>query len=49
LLAFFFSYAQVYVGVHFPLDVFCGGIVGLILGYIPAWVFNKRIGLESRN
>ena len=49
LWAFFISYAQVYVGVHFPLDVFCGGIVGLILGYIPAWVFNKRIGLESRN
>jgi membrane-associated phospholipid phosphatase len=47
LWAFFISYAQVYVGVHFPLDVFCGAIVGLILGYIPAWIFNKKIGLES--
>jgi membrane-associated phospholipid phosphatase len=49
LWAFFISYAQVYVGVHFPLDVFCGAIVGLILGYIPAKIFNNRIGLESRN
>ena len=47
LWAFFISYAQVYVGVHFPLDVFCGAIVGLILGYIPATIFNKKIGLES--
>ena len=49
LWAFFISYAQVYVGVHFPLDIFCGAIVGLILGYIPAKIFNDRIGLESRN
>ena len=40
------SYAQVYVGVHFPFDVFCGTIVGLILGYIPATVFNRKFGLE---
>lgn len=45
--AFFISYAQVYVGVHFPLDVFCGSIIGLIVGYIPAKMFNKYIGLES--
>lgn len=49
LWAFFISYAQVYVGVHFPLDIFCGAIVGLILGYIPAKIFNDRIGLESWN
>jgi len=49
LWAFFICYAQVYVGVHFPLDVFCGAIVGLILGFIPAKIFNNRIGLETRN
>ena len=43
--AFFISYAQVYVGVHFPLDVFCGAITGIILGYIPAKIFNARLGL----
>ncbi len=40
------SYAQVYVGVHFPLDVICGAIAGLGLGYFVATVFNKKIGLE---
>jgi undecaprenyl-diphosphatase len=40
------SYAQVYVGVHFPFDVFCGAIVGVILGYIPARIFNSKFGLE---
>lgn len=40
------SYAQVYVGVHFPFDVFCGTIVGLILGYIPAKIFNEKFGLQ---
>jgi membrane-associated phospholipid phosphatase len=49
LWAFFISYAQVYIGVHFPLDIFCGAILGLILGYISAKIFNNRIGLEGRN
>jgi membrane-associated phospholipid phosphatase len=49
LWALFVAYAQVYVGVHFPLDVFCGAIVGLIIGYIPAKIFNNRIGLEVRD
>jgi membrane-associated phospholipid phosphatase len=34
--------AQVYVGVHFPLDVACGTIIGFILGYLSATSFNKR-------
>jgi len=38
-------YAQVYVGVHFPLDVLCGALVGMLLGYFPAMIFNKKIGL----
>ena len=49
LWALSISYAQVYVGVHFPFDVFCGAIVGLILGYIPAKIFNQKIGLEVTN
>ena len=48
LWAFAISYAQVYVGVHFPFDVFCGAIVGLILGYIPSKIFNANIGLLSK-
>ena len=49
LWAFAISYAQVYVGVHFPFDIFCGGIVGVILGYIPAKIFNSIIGLKRPN
>jgi len=45
LWAFAVCYAQVYVGVHFPFDVFCGAIIGLILGYLPAKLFNTKIGL----
>ncbi len=31
--AFLISYAQVYVGVHYPLDVICGGLLGSLIGY----------------
>jgi undecaprenyl-diphosphatase len=46
LWAFAICYAQVYVGVHYPFDVFCGAIAGVILGYIPAKIFNAKFGLE---
>ncbi len=35
------SYAQVYVGVHFPLDVFCGGILGAIIGCLTGLLYNR--------
>lgn len=37
-------YAQVYVGVHFPLDVMGGALLGSILGYIGAVIWLKRAG-----
>ncbi|MEO9144615.1 MAG: phosphatase PAP2 family protein [Ginsengibacter sp.] len=49
LWAFAISYAQVYVGVHFPFDIFSGAIVGVITGYIPAKIFNSSIGLDNTN
>jgi undecaprenyl-diphosphatase len=39
------SYAQVYVGVHYPLDVIGGAILGSTLGYFTASLFNHQIGL----
>lgn len=45
LWAFIIVYAQVYVGVHFPLDVICGSIIGIILGYLPARAFNRNYSL----
>lgn len=32
--AFAVSYAQVYVGVHYPIDIFTGGILGILIGLI---------------
>ncbi len=39
------AYAQVYVGVHYPLDVLCGGILGCGVGVFTGKMFNKRIAL----
>ena len=36
LWAFSISFAQVYVGVHYPLDVAAGAILGCIIGYLTA-------------
>lgn len=44
LWAFIIIYAQVYVGVHYPLDVLCGAITGSLIGYLTASIFNKRVG-----
>jgi len=41
------SYAQVYVGVHYPTDVLGGAIIGSIVGYIVAFIYNKTIGLPE--
>ena len=38
------SYAQVYVGVHYPLDVLGGGLTGTAWGLFTATLFNKRFG-----
>jgi len=35
------SFAQVYVGVHFPIDVFCGAIYGMLVGWLFWWLFTK--------
>jgi undecaprenyl-diphosphatase len=42
--AFLVGYAQVYVGLHYPLDVIAGALVGLILGLSMGALFNKRYG-----
>jgi membrane-associated phospholipid phosphatase len=35
------SYAQIYVGVHYPLDILAGTLVGLIMGYTGARLYLK--------
>jgi membrane-associated phospholipid phosphatase len=45
LWAFGISLAQVYVGVHYPLDITCGAIIGILIGYLTGKTFNKNYGL----
>ena len=42
--AFIISYAQVYVGVHFPLDIFGGAVIGSLMGYMMSILFRKQFG-----
>jgi membrane-associated phospholipid phosphatase len=37
-------YAQIYVGVHFPLDVFVGSIIGISVGYLSGKLYYKIAG-----
>jgi undecaprenyl-diphosphatase len=46
LWAFLICYSQVYVGVHYPLDIAGGAVAGGIIGYIFVILFNKHFRLE---
>lgn len=35
-------YGQVYVGVHYPLDVFCGALLGLGIGWLTGTAFLRQ-------
>jgi len=39
--AFIISFAQVYVGVHYPVDVTTGALLGITIGLICAGIFKK--------
>jgi undecaprenyl-diphosphatase len=35
------AYAQVYVGVHYPMDILFGSLIGVIVGYFNGKIFLK--------
>ncbi len=49
VLALVLSFAKIYTGVHWPSDILAGGILGIIIGYILNWVFEKLIAFASKN
>jgi len=43
------SYSRIYVGVHFPLDIICGGTLGAIIAclvYLLFKFFNQKFNLK---
>jgi membrane-associated phospholipid phosphatase len=42
--AFLISYAQVYVGVHYPADILGGALIGCLIGYGVNRLFRDRFG-----
>lgn len=47
LWAFMVSYAQIYVGVHYPADVLGGACIGIAAGGITGYFYNKKFGLTT--
>lgn len=45
--AFMIGYAQVYVGVHYPLDILGGALLGTMIGLLSGGFFQRRIRLEA--
>lgn len=41
------AYAQVYVGVHFPIDVITGAIIGSGIGLTVAWFLKNKILIHA--
>lgn len=49
LWAILVCYAQIYVGVHFPLDVAGGAVLGMLVGKFVANLFHRKIGIISNH
>ncbi len=38
------GFAQIYVGVHYPFDVLCGSLLGILIGSLGGYLFKKNFG-----
>ena len=46
--AFLVSYSRIYIGVHYPLDVFTGMLVGLFFGWLYSALFLKKLKVDLK-
>jgi membrane-associated phospholipid phosphatase len=44
LWAFIISFAQIYVGVHYPLDIAGGALLGTMAGFLTASIYRHNFG-----
>lgn len=45
------GFSRIYLGVHFPLDVFCGAVLGVLVGlvvYVSVCFLTRKIALSSQ-
>ena len=42
-----FSYSRIYVGVHYPLDILTGAVIGIVLALLSYRLFNRFIAPYS--
>lgn len=47
-LAFLISFSRIYMGKHYPADVFFGSFVGLAIGWTALWVERKIVFYRHR-
>ena len=49
LYAFLVAYSRIYIGVHYPLDVFSGLIMGFFSGYFGYYLYDRLVYKKSQN
>ena len=47
LYASLISYSRIYLGVHFPLDLLCGSLFGIIIGFIIFIFYDKQLNFSK--
>lgn len=40
------SYSRIYLGVHYPGDILCGGVLGILLGALVYWLYERVLRLK---
>lgn len=41
--AFIYSYSRIYVGVHYPLDILVGGLVGMLSAFLVVAIYRRSV------